>query len=91
MALCLNFSSQKKNYVIIEKDGTKLAALPIDKDTEYAVGSSNKIAIKDGKAYMSYADCPDKLCIKQGAIEKSGTPIVCLPNRVTVSISERKD
>lgn len=90
-ALCLNFTSQKKDYAIIEKDGKELAVLPLDKDAEYDVGGSNKVAIKDGKAYMAYADCPDKLCIKQGAINKSGTPIVCLPNKVTVSIAERKD
>lgn len=90
-ALCLNFTFQKKDYAIIEKDGKELAVLPLDKDAEYAIGGSNKVAIKDGKAYMAYADCPDKLCIKQGAINKSGTPIVCLPNKVTVSIAERKD
>ena len=35
---------------------------------------------------MSDADCPDKLCIHQGRIHKNGQWIICLPNRVAVTI-----
>ncbi|HRY84255.1 MAG TPA: NusG domain II-containing protein [Candidatus Cloacimonadota bacterium] len=33
---------------------------------------------------MSYADCPDKRCVKQGASDMF--PIICLPNHVVVEI-----
>lgn len=46
----------------------------------------NIVKIEDGYAYMFFADCPDKLCIHQGRIRREGENIVCLPNRVVVSI-----
>ena len=36
---------------------------------------------------MSDADCPDGLCIKQGAITGDARPIVCLPNNVVVKLT----
>lgn len=49
-------------------------------------GHINKVEIKDGVARMIDADCPDKLCIKQGAIDKTNQSIVCLPNKVIVEL-----
>ena len=37
---------------------------------------------------MSEADCPDRLCVKQGEITNGIYPIVCLPHRLTVRIVE---
>ena len=50
----------------------------------------NIIKIKNNKAYMSFADCPDKLCIKMGSIDKVGESIVCLPNKVVVTVISGK-
>ena len=47
----------------------------------------NQIVIKDGCAYMEHAECPDKLCIKQGAIQNQGESIICLPNKVIVTVN----
>jgi hypothetical protein len=49
-------------------------------------GHINKVEIKDGKVTMIDADCPDKLCIKQGSIDKTNQSIVCLPNKVVVEL-----
>lgn len=48
---------------------------------------TNVIEIKDGKVSVSDADCPDKLCAKQGAISKAGESIVCLPHKLVVRIT----
>lgn len=37
---------------------------------------------------MIEATCPDKLCIKQGHIEKKGATIVCLPHHLVIEIKE---
>ena len=50
----------------------------------------NEITIKDGVAYMSEADCKDKLCIKMGAAT-TFRPVTCLPNEVIIIISGKSD
>ena len=49
---------------------------------------TNTLLIKDHKADMIDADCRDLLCVKQKAIDRSGETIVCLPNRVVVSVEK---
>ena len=34
--------------------------------------TTNVLVIRDGKADMKEADCPDKLCVHQKALEKTG-------------------
>lgn len=47
---------------------------------------TNVMQIQDGKASMIQADCPDKLCVHQKAIDKQGETIVCLPNQVVIEV-----
>ena len=54
-------------------------------------GYSLKIEIQDGSALISYSDCPDKICVHTGKINKNGESIVCLPAKVTVSISSEEE
>lgn len=49
--------------------------------------TTNLLMIEDGKAKMAEADCPDKLCVHQRAVSKKNETIVCLPNKVVVSIA----
>ena len=72
--------------VIIMSDGKEFANLPLGKDSEVSVKGKNIIKAENGKAWVSYADCPDKLCQKQGNVGKDGGVIVCLPNKMTVKI-----
>lgn len=51
--------------------------IPIETD-----GHINIIRVDDGKVSVVYADCPDKLCVNQGASDNF--PIVCLPNKVYI-------
>lgn len=44
----------------------------------------NVIFVSHGNIEMKSAECPDKLCVKHGKLTESGTPIVCLPNRVVI-------
>ena len=47
----------------------------------------NVIQIDHGKVTMIEADCPDKICLDTGTIEKANRSIVCLPNKVHVQIT----
>ncbi|WP_054954745.1 NusG domain II-containing protein [Paenibacillus dakarensis] len=46
----------------------------------------NTIKIKDGTAFMLEADCPDHLCEDSHPISKPNEILVCMPNRVILSI-----
>ncbi|MBQ0125875.1 MAG: NusG domain II-containing protein [Clostridiales bacterium] len=87
----LAFGGDGRAYAVVEVAGVETARLPLDTDTEYLIESENGknlLVIKDGRAYVSEASCPDKICVKTGALDESDTlnSIVCLPNKVTVFI-----
>lgn len=74
-------------YVIVRVDGEQVAKYSLLEDGEYELnGGTNVLRIKNGKAYLTYADCPDHLCVKQGKIDQVGETITCLPNRLTVTV-----
>lgn len=52
--------------------------------------TTNVLVIRDGKADMKEADCPDKLCVHQKAISAENESIVRLPNRVVVTVTNSK-
>lgn len=54
--------------------------------------AENIIVIKGGKAYMSHASCPDQLCVDQNEISFDKESIICLPNKVVITVtSDRKN
>lgn len=48
----------------------------------------NTIHIENHRISVVDATCPDKLCIKQGAVKSPVLPIVCLPNGLVIKISD---
>ena len=48
---------------------------------------TNMIEIKDRSVRVIFADCPDKSCVKQGAVSGVGQSVVCLPNRLFVTVN----
>lgn len=73
--------------VHVDIDGKCAANYRLDVDGEYVLGDgSNVLVIEDGAAYMKSANCPDKTCVGVGKIKHTWQSIVCLPNRVIVTI-----
>ncbi|MBN1352496.1 NusG domain II-containing protein [candidate division KSB1 bacterium] len=52
---------------------------------EGPVGKS-VIQIQDGAVSVQTSDCPQKICVKSGAIQKCGQLIVCVPNKIIIKI-----
>lgn len=75
------------NYAVITVNGSEICQLPLDRDCTYQIGKTNTIKISDGTVRMIEADCPDKICMHTGSISNRGQAIVCLPNKVVISIS----
>lgn len=72
--------------VRVSKNGKTYGMYSLKEDQEISVGEGNRIMIQGGEVWMEWADCPDKLCVHQGAISHTGEIIVCLPNKVTVQV-----
>ena len=45
----------------------------------------------DGEVKMTHADCPDQICVHSVPISRYGGTIVCLPNRIILSIEGAED
>ena len=77
-------------FAVVSVNGTERTTLPLGTDTEVVVegfaGLNCTVCVADGAAYVTDADCPDKLCAKHSPISRTGESIVCLPARITVTI-----
>lgn len=76
-------------WVIVRIKGAEYGryALSEDRIEELpGVLGTNRLVIKDGMVWMEEAVCPDKYCIRQGTISKTGQQIICLPNSILIEI-----
>lgn len=79
------YPRNENGTAVISVDGVEAARLSLSEDTVYRPdGTDIEITVKDGKAAVTYSDCPDKVCVRTGYI--SSGAIVCLPKKVTVKI-----
>ena len=56
--------------------------------TEYG---TNIIRIKDNKVNVQSASCDNQICVNHKAISNAKESIVCIPNRLVVTIEENVD
>ena len=77
---------------VIYKDGKEIARVDLSRVTQsYTIPlDGNVILVEPGSIRMQSADCPDQICVHQGALHDTGR-IVCLPNRVLIEMQHTKD
>ncbi len=49
-------------------------------------GCKNQVEVRPGSIGIVSADCPDKLCVRQGFLSDSVLPVTCLPNRLVIRL-----
>ena len=80
--------------VTITVDGILYGTYPLSQPLtlEIQTGENNeqinRLVIKDGKASVTYATCPDGICAAHRSISRSGESIVCLPNRIVITVQK---
>ena len=73
--------------VVVAVEGHEIATYSLSENGEYSLnGGTNILHIEGGKAWLTEANCPDKLCVHQGKISMTGETITCLPNKLTVTV-----
>ena len=75
------------NSVIVQLDGNTVAEYSLSVNARYELnGGTNILVIENGEAYLSYANCPDHTCLNTGRISFVGESIICLPNRLAITV-----
>ncbi|MGN0650563.1 MAG: NusG domain II-containing protein [Oscillospiraceae bacterium] len=85
----LNSTTADKAAAQIYVDGQLYKTLPLDEDCELVINTqhgSNTVMVSDGSVAVTAADCPDKVCVRTGAVSGGGIPIVCLPHRLEIRV-----
>ena len=91
--LFIKLTKVQGNTVVVKIDGVETVSYSLTEDVRYEIrtGENNEninvLVIKDGKAYVSEADCPDGICKDYRPISYVGETIVCLPHKVVIEIT----
>lgn len=76
--------------VVVRVAGEETAIFRLDETTTYVIdganGGTNELVIENGEVWLKDASCPDQLCVHQGKIRYVGESIICLPNKISVTI-----
>lgn len=77
--------------VVVSIDREEYMLVSLDEDGVYPISTeygNNTLVVEAGKAYVSEADCPDKICKHYDPISKTTESIVCIPHKLIISIEE---
>ncbi len=86
-------SGSSGSYAAVTVNGQAYGTYSLAEDQEIDIDSEyghNRLTVSGGRILMTEASCPDGYCLNQhkknGGMKDSNQTIVCLPNRVAVSI-----
>ena len=72
---------------VVTVDGTEVGRYPLSKAGTFPLnGGTNILVIENGEAWVTEANCPDKICMGMGKISRNGEFIACLPNRLLIVV-----
>jgi len=75
--------------VIIEVENKAFGSYPLSENRVIEVNGIlgiSTVVIKDGEVYMEESPCPNKVCIHMGKISDVNDTIVCIPNRIYITV-----
>ena len=92
IGLAFRFFRGEGDIIVVEVNGKTYGtyALNIDRTVEIRTGEGgeelNLLVIKDGRAYVETATCPDGICAAHRPIFRQGESIICLPHKVVITV-----
>ncbi len=93
--LIINLTKEPGSYVEVVIDGVVVERYSLSDEVEKTITTSsdsyNILIIKDNKAYIEDASCPDHICVNHKKISYVGETITCLPNKVVIVIKGTSD
>ena len=91
---CLLLLGKQGDTVTVTVDGKLYGEYPLARDTAVEILSEsghNLLVIRDGAALVEDASCPDGICAAHRPISRNGESIICLPNKVVISVSSESE
>lgn len=86
------FINKNRTVAVITLEGKELYLIDLTKEnTTFVISTkygTNTVTVQKGEIRITSADCPDKLCVKHGALKSVSSPIVCLPNKLVISLQK---
>ena len=84
------------SVAVVYQDGQRIGSYLLTQDLSLTIpygkqSGYNLLSIREGRALISDADCPDRLCVRQHAIGQSGESIICLPHKLVIQIESGKE
>ncbi len=91
----LRLTKKPGGEAVVNVDGQTVAVLPLSEDTVLTVGAdrgfTNIVEVSGGRVRVTEADCPDRLCVRQGWVSREGESVVCLPHKLIVTVRGGKN
>lgn len=78
---------------VVTLDGQVVAQYRLDQLTEPVALTLEEapypltIQAEEGRICIAHSDCPSQDCVRTGWISRPGQQIICLPNRLVISLS----
>ncbi len=89
---------QDGDMAYIYQDGVEVARLALDGSDDGKIitvsgenDAENVVEVIDGKVHMLSSTCKDKICVNSGWRDSTGTPIVCMPNKIVIDVKGDSD
>lgn len=87
--LIVRSGSKNGSSADIYIDDKLVQTIDMSVDDEYTFQTdlgTNIVSVEAGAVSMKAADCPDKVCVRMGAKDRSGDTITCLPHKLVIEI-----
>ncbi len=83
---------QKSGSAVICCDNRQIAVVSLEKDNVYSFPEAEGMlfSVSDGAISVTQSSCGDHTCVRTGKISRKGQVIVCVPNKVTVTIESNE-
>lgn len=80
---------------VVTVDGKEYGRYPLEENHTETIhlsdGSYNTFEVKDGYVSMTDASCPDQICVNHSRISKKNETIVCLPDKVVITVENGEE
>lgn len=80
--------------VAVVRNGQEEGRYSLLEDNVYIISGEtgyNLLVISGGEAFITDADCPDGLCMKQKPISRKGESIICLPHKLVIQVEAKEE